>query len=72
MDAGTLDAILALADVRPDDVVLEVGAAGGLLTRPVADRAAAVHAFEVDARFAPALQALAAERPSVHVHVATP
>jgi 16S rRNA (adenine1518-N6/adenine1519-N6)-dimethyltransferase len=28
-----------------------------------------VHAFEVDARFAPALRALAAERPSVHVHI---
>jgi len=70
VDAGTLSAILALADVKPGDVVLEVGAAGGLLTRPVADRAGAVHAFEVDARFAPALQALAVERPSVHVHIA--
>jgi 16S rRNA (adenine1518-N6/adenine1519-N6)-dimethyltransferase len=69
VDAGTLGAILALANVRPGDVVLEVGAAGGLLTRPVAERAGAVHAFEVDARFAPALQALAADRPSVHVHI---
>jgi 16S rRNA (adenine1518-N6/adenine1519-N6)-dimethyltransferase len=70
VDAGTLNAILALANVRPGDVVLEVGAAGGLLTRPIADRAGAVHAFEVDARFTPALQALAAGRPSVHVHMA--
>jgi 16S rRNA (adenine1518-N6/adenine1519-N6)-dimethyltransferase len=69
VDGGTLKAILALASVRPGDVVLEVGAADGLLTRPLADSATAVHAFEVDARFAPALQALAAERPSVHVHM---
>jgi len=70
IDAGTLNAILALADVRPGDVVLEVGAADGVLTRPIADRAGAVHAFEVDTRFTPALQALATERPSVHVHMA--
>jgi 16S rRNA (adenine1518-N6/adenine1519-N6)-dimethyltransferase len=67
VDAGTLAAILALADVRPDDVVLEVGAADGLLTRPLAERAAAVHAFEVDRRFGDALASLANACPGLHV-----
>jgi 16S rRNA (adenine1518-N6/adenine1519-N6)-dimethyltransferase len=70
VDAGTLQAILALADVQPHDVILEVGAADGLLTRPLAARAAAVHAFEVDLRFGAALQALQAEVPGVQVHLA--
>ena len=69
VDAGTLDAILVMADVKKDDVVLEVGAADGMLTRPLAERAACVHAYEIDKRFAPALEELAAEQPVVRVHI---
>ena len=36
----------------PDDVVLEVGAADGQLTRPLLERARLVHAFEIDHRYA--------------------
>jgi 16S rRNA (adenine1518-N6/adenine1519-N6)-dimethyltransferase len=68
VDRGTLDAIVALTDVRADDVVLEVGAADGVLTRELLERAALVHAFEIDRRFVPQLEQLAGERPGLRVH----
>ena len=69
VDANILRVILSLAAVRPDDVVLEVGAAGGLLTGRLAEQARAVHTFEIDGRFAAALEELAAKRPSLHLHL---
>jgi 16S rRNA (adenine1518-N6/adenine1519-N6)-dimethyltransferase len=69
VDANILRIVLALAAVRPDDVVLEVGAAGGLLTERLVEQARAVHAFEIDRRFAAVLEGLAAKRPSLHVHL---
>lgn len=67
VDAGTLAAILEMAAVEPDDVVLEVGAADGLLTVPLLERATVVHAFEVDRRFEPALTQLAGIHPGLRV-----
>ena len=64
-----LAAILRQAAVRPDDVVLEVGAADGLLTRPLLERARVVHAFEVDRRYAERLARLAAGAPGLRVHL---
>jgi 16S rRNA (adenine1518-N6/adenine1519-N6)-dimethyltransferase len=58
-----------LAGVQPDDVVLEVGAADGLLTRPLLAEAAHVHAFEVDQRFAAPLEQLAARHGELTVHL---
>ena len=55
VDQGTLEAILAMAGVTPDDVVLEVGAGDGLLTARLAEQARFVHAFEIDRRFGAAL-----------------
>ncbi len=69
VDANIVRAILALAAVRPDDVVLEVGAADGSLTARLVETARAVHAFEIDGRFAAALGELAAQRPSLQVHL---
>jgi 16S rRNA (adenine1518-N6/adenine1519-N6)-dimethyltransferase len=69
VDRNVLQAIVAQAAVGPDDVVLEVGAAGGLLTRPLLERARFVHSFEVDRRFVPRLEALAAEHPTFSLHV---
>jgi len=68
VDRGTLDAIVALTEVRADDVVLEVGAADGVLTRELLERAALVHAFEIDRRFMLRLEELAGERPGLRVH----
>ncbi len=68
VDKNVLHAIVDQARVSPDDVVLEVGAAGGLLTRPVLERARFVHAFEIDRRWLPRLEELAAAEPRFVVH----
>lgn len=69
VDRGVLAAIVRQAAVGPDDVVLEVGAADGLLTRPLLERARLVHAFEVDRRFAGRLERLAGEAPGLRLHL---
>ncbi len=68
MDRNILGAIVAQAAVAPDDVVLEVGAADGQLTRPLLQRASLVHAFEIDRRYQTRLARLAAEHANLRVH----
>jgi 16S rRNA (adenine1518-N6/adenine1519-N6)-dimethyltransferase len=68
VDGNILRAIVKQAAVGPDDVVLEVGAADGQLTRPLLERARLVHAFEIDHRYASRLSKLAAEHPNLAVH----
>jgi TatD DNase family protein len=68
VDRNILRVIIEQAAVTPDDVVLEVGAAGGLLTRPLLEQAGVVHAFEIDARWLPRLRELARERPQLVLH----
>lgn len=68
VDANILRAIMAQAAVGPADVVLEVGAAGGLLTRPLLERARLVHAYEIDRRWLPRLEALAAADERLRLH----
>jgi len=68
VDGNILRAIVKQAAVGPDDVVLEVGAADGQLTRPLLERALLVHAFEIDHRYASRLAKLADEHPNLAVH----
>jgi 16S rRNA (adenine1518-N6/adenine1519-N6)-dimethyltransferase len=68
VDKNILHAIVDQAAVGPDDIVLEVGAAGGLLTRPVLEQARLVHAFEIDRRWLPPLEELAAADPRLVLH----
>ena len=68
VDRNILGAIVAQAAVAPDDVVLEVGAADGQLTRPLLQRASLVHAFEIDRRYQSRLARLAAEHSNLRVH----
>jgi 16S rRNA (adenine1518-N6/adenine1519-N6)-dimethyltransferase len=48
VDENMLGVIDRLAQLQPDDVVLEVGPGLGVLTRHLADRVAVVHAVELD------------------------
>jgi 16S rRNA (adenine1518-N6/adenine1519-N6)-dimethyltransferase len=66
-DENLLDAIVRDAELGADDVVLEVGAGEGVLTRRLADAAARVHVVEIDRSLAPALAEVAA-RPEVELH----
>ena len=56
IDDNVLRMIGSVAPLLPDDVVLEVGAGLGVLTRWLAERARLVHAIEIDRRLAPALE----------------
>ncbi len=64
VDENILGVIERLADLRPDDVVLEVGPGLGVLTRYLAARVAHVHAAEVDRR----LESELASIPHTDVH----
>ncbi|MDX6412083.1 MAG: rRNA (adenine1518-N6/adenine1519-N6)-dimethyltransferase, partial [Gaiellaceae bacterium] len=55
VDENILGVIGRLADLQPDDVVLEVGPGRGILTRYLAERVAHVHAVELDRSLEPHL-----------------
>ncbi|MCS7006744.1 MAG: 16S rRNA (adenine(1518)-N(6)/adenine(1519)-N(6))-dimethyltransferase RsmA [Thermoleophilia bacterium] len=56
VDENILRVIGRLADLRPDDVVLEVGPGLGVLTRYLAERVRLVHAIELDRSLEPSLR----------------
>jgi 16S rRNA (adenine1518-N6/adenine1519-N6)-dimethyltransferase len=57
-DPNILGVIGRLAELAPDDVVLEIGPGEGVLTRYLAERVARVHAVEIDRALKPALRGL--------------
>jgi 16S rRNA (adenine1518-N6/adenine1519-N6)-dimethyltransferase len=65
VDENILRVIERLAELAPDDVVLEVGPGTGALTRFLAERVAFVHAVEMDTSLVRHLP----ELPNVAVHV---
>jgi 16S rRNA (adenine1518-N6/adenine1519-N6)-dimethyltransferase len=66
-DTNLLKAIVRESGVGHDDVVLEIGAGEGVLTRRLAGAAGHVHAIELDRRLEGALEAIGSE-PNVEVH----
>lgn len=68
VDANILRAIVCQTAIEPDDVVLEVGAADGMLTRPLLEKGRLVHAFEIDRRFHARLARLVATHANLRVH----
>ena len=60
VDRNILDVIGRLAELGPEDVVLEIGPGQGVLTRYLAERVARVHAIEIDRALEPALNELPA------------
>ena len=67
IDAAVLDRIVLASDLAPRDVVLEIGAGTGELTRRLADRAGCVVAIELDHRLLPLLNDGLAAYGNVHV-----
>jgi 16S rRNA (adenine1518-N6/adenine1519-N6)-dimethyltransferase len=55
VDENILGVVGRLAELEPDDVVLEIGPGLGILTRHLADRVALVHAVEIDRSLEPHL-----------------
>ena len=66
-DRNLLAAIVADADVKSGDTVIEVGAGQGALTRPLAMTGARVFAFEIDGRLEGCLRELEKEYPALTV-----
>ena len=66
-DANTVRRIARLANVGPDDLVIEIGAGLGSLTLALADTGATVIAIEVDHGIAPVLRSVVADRSNVTV-----
>jgi 16S rRNA (adenine1518-N6/adenine1519-N6)-dimethyltransferase len=58
-DPNILGVIDRLAELVPNDVVLEIGPGQGVLTRYLAERVGRVHAVEIDRTLEPALTGLA-------------
>ena len=61
VDQAVLGKIVAAAELTPDDVVLEVGAGLGTLTRPLAWDAGYVVAVELDQQLMPVLESMLAD-----------
>jgi 16S rRNA (adenine1518-N6/adenine1519-N6)-dimethyltransferase len=68
VDDNILGVIGRLAELRADDVVLEIGPGLGVLTSYLADRVARVHAVELDRSLEPELRERLAGRPNVELH----
>jgi 16S rRNA (adenine1518-N6/adenine1519-N6)-dimethyltransferase len=58
VDRNILDVIGRLAELGPEDVVLEIGPGQGVLTRYLAERVGRVHAIEIDRALGPSLSDL--------------
>ena len=68
VDENILGVIGRLADLRREDIVLEIGPGLGVLTAYLGDRVGQVHAVELDRSLAPQLEERLAGRSNVSVH----
>jgi len=69
VDENLLRVIGRLAELRPEDIVLEVGPGLGALTAYLADRVALVHAVEIDRSLEPRLREAFAGRGNVELNI---
>lgn len=66
-DPNTLDKIVSIAELTPDDLVLEVGPGTGLLTERIAKVSKQLTSIEVDERLQPVLEEIVAQNPNLTV-----
>lgn len=69
VDRNILDVIERLAELDPDDIVLEVGGGEGVLSERLAERTRAVHVVELDRELEPGLRALAGRHGNLQLHM---
>jgi 16S rRNA (adenine1518-N6/adenine1519-N6)-dimethyltransferase len=68
IDSNILGVIERVADLKPDDVVLEIGGGLGVLSEYLAARAAHVHVSELDRTLEPALRDALDPHPNATLH----
>jgi 16S rRNA (adenine1518-N6/adenine1519-N6)-dimethyltransferase len=66
-DPNMLDKIVSIAELSPDDLVLEVGPGTGLLTERIAKAAKQLISIEVDERLQPLLEEIVAQNPNLTI-----
>jgi 16S rRNA (adenine1518-N6/adenine1519-N6)-dimethyltransferase len=69
IDSNILDVIARIADVGPEDVVLEIGGGLGVLSEHLAERARHVHVVELDRSLEPALRDALDPHPNTTLHL---
>jgi 16S rRNA (adenine1518-N6/adenine1519-N6)-dimethyltransferase len=69
LNPGSLRKVLDAADLQGDEIVLEIGAGIGSLTRALASHAGHVIAIEIDPALLPALRDAIGDRPNVEIAV---
>ena len=67
VDENILGVIGRLAELQPDDVILEVGPGLGILTRYLAERTRLVHAIEIDRALAESLSTALVDHENVRL-----
>jgi 16S rRNA (adenine1518-N6/adenine1519-N6)-dimethyltransferase len=67
VDRRIVSRVITAAALTPDDIALEIGPGRGILTRPLAKRAASLTAIELDDRLAAALTDEFASQPHVRI-----
>lgn len=67
-DTNLLNAIVNDGDVEEDDVVLEIGAGAGTLTRALSQKASRVISFEIDESLKPILEKRVEENLNIELH----
>ncbi|MBI1279150.1 MAG: ribosomal RNA small subunit methyltransferase A [Anaerolineaceae bacterium] len=66
-DPNMLDKIVSIAELTPNDLVLEVGPGTGLLTERIAKVAKQLTSIEVDERLQPVLEDIVAQNPNLTI-----
>ncbi len=66
-DPNMLDKIVSIAELTPDDLVLEVGPGTGLLTERIAKASRQLISVEVDERLQPLLEEIVAQNPNLTI-----
>lgn len=69
IDSNILAVIESHADLKPADVILEVGGGLGVLSEYIADRVAYLHVVEVDRKLEPALNDAIGSHTNVSLHL---
>ncbi len=69
-DPGIIQAIVDEISPGPDDVIVEIGPGPGAITRPLAARAAHLHAIELDRDLVAALESEFSTNEKVTIHAA--